>query len=245
MGKIIKELSEDQIIKKDYSVLTEMNQRLKNICEIYYISHTGLIYLKSLVPFAEKVILLNDPDMIKTYRGAVCLPNKIFEFKKNAKKSKLVTLQTNNAVEHGQTDSDLSLRIDIAVRNEPEIVRQENSFIQSKIIPMYYTKYFTITSNIDTNSLTFTRLSDDDVNDIVSSKMVEVIDKDLYIPITKHLLLDVKAGDAVYYTKLPYSNRMEPTFIEGDPDKTYIMFKNVNQFYTAYTIIACSNHIMG
>jgi len=245
MGK--KELSHDELVKKDYVYLTEMNQRLKNMCEIYYISHSGVIYLKSLIPFIEKVAILNDNNSLKIYRGALCLPNKIFEFKKNTKKNNLVVVQTNNFIDHGQSDnSEISLRINIAVRHEEEYIKQEPAFINTKIIPEYYTRYFEIIDKIGMNvdRLDFIPFTDEMVDDIVSGKLVEISRPDVYIPITKQLLLDIKKGDSVWYTKLPYSNRHEPTFVEGDPEKAYIMLKNSNKFYTAYTMFACSEHRM-
>ena len=55
-----KELTEADIQKKAYGALVNINQRLKNISEGYYISYENGIYLKSLVPFIETYIVLND-----------------------------------------------------------------------------------------------------------------------------------------------------------------------------------------
>jgi hypothetical protein len=237
MAKVPKVLSEDEIIKKEYSNFVEMNQYLKNICEIYYIGYNNIIYMKSLVPFIEKVAILNDKNMCSMYRGLLCLPNQIFEFKKEAKKSKLIVTQTENKIFLGQTENDeLQITLNRGVPQNNNDTPNEVPFIQSNIVGNFYKKYFEIVDKIGVDNISFISIDSDKVDDLVSSKLVEMINGESYIPITRHLLLDLKKDDDLAIAKLPYVDKTKI-------GKVYYLLRNTNEYYTAYTLFAAMNHL--
>jgi hypothetical protein len=239
MATQAKILSEDDILRKEYSDLVEMNQRLKNICEIYYIGYNGLIYVKSLVQFIEKLLVINDKDFCSKYRGLLCLPNKMFDFKKNAKKSKLIITQTEHNIYLGQSDDpQISLTLNRGIRQDDESISHESVFINEKIIPEFYKKYFEIIRNTDAAGLDFKELNSELVDELSSSKMVVYSENGMYIPLTKHLFLDIKKGDELDIAKVIYKDKGDKSF-----GKVYYMIRNTTEYYTAYTLVSCISNL--
>ena len=227
-----KELTEFDIIKKQFSKLEKINQRLKNICECYYIAYDGTIYVKSLVGFIEKLIRLNNPEEINRFYGCMILPNQFFDFSKKAKKSKLTINATNKGYYFGQDDSDeLTLMIN-TVNPDSEIDLQ---FIDLHIKPKMYKRLYEVYSNNEMYTLyedndKFNSLTNDEVDMIVNAKAIFLKFNGSDLTLTKHLILDIKKSDLVSIARVGYRK------IEDNMMRVFYMIKHECDIYTSYTI---------
>ena len=227
-----KELTEFDIIKKQYSKLEKINQRLKNIASIYYIAYDGTIYMKSLVSFVEKFIHLANPDDIDRFRGCMILPNQFFEFSKKAKKSKLTINATEKAYYFGQDDTDdISLTLNI-VNNEKDI---DKNYIDANIKPDMYKRFFEIYAKPDIYHIydddkEFHPFKDNEVENIAGAKPFFLTFNDSNLTITKHLLLDIKKDDKISIARIGYVP------IEDDMKRVVYMLKHECDIYDSYTI---------
>ena len=232
-----KDMTEFDILKKEYGALVNLNQRLKNVCEIYYIAYSNIIYMKSLVPFIEKIAILNDGDLLNNYKGILYLPNQLFDFTKNAKKTKLTITQTDSTIYLGQNDNDdVAISLKRGISPIKEVIEGEHLFVNDKILPEFYSRYFEIMQNVKADKLEYLALSESMVEDISSAKFIELYINDNYVPITKQLLLDIKKNDDVFIAEVPISDVNE--------NKMYYLLKNVNDIYTSYTLMSCIKNLL-
>lgn len=226
-----KELTEFDIIKKQYSNLEKINQRLKNICSGYYISYDGIIYMKSIVGFIEKVAHLCNPENIDRFKGCLILPNAFFEFSKKAKKTKLTINATEKGYYFGQNDND-ELSLEILIQNSNESIDQ--NYILTKIHPNMYKRFFEIN---DTNKYlifkdygNFIQLPSSDVETLISSNPLYISYDNTTITFTKHLMMDIKKDDLVGFCHVSYTD------IDSNSSRVFYMIKQQCELYDIYTI---------
>lgn len=223
-----KELTEEDIIKKQYSNLVNLNQRLKNISEGYYIAHDNTVYLKSLVPFIEKFIKLKDDIDYSYIKGSMIMPNAFFEFSKNAKKTKLISLRTENGLHFGQNDNE-ELQYDINILNSNELIDSE--YVNAQIKPKMYKRFFELTSDkyhqLDRLNI---ELSEDDVFDLTKARPVYLNAKGSLITLTKQLFLDIKKDDKISIQRMCYQN------IENQQYRVFYMIVQETNLYDCFTI---------
>lgn len=233
-----KELSEFEIYKKQYSELQKINQRLKNICSIYYIGHTGGIHMKSLVSFLEKVGTLNDPSKVDRFFGAMILPNEFFEFSKNAKKTKLtIDYSDPSQIVFGQDDNDeLKLVVHI-VNSDKEI---DENYMKAKIDPkMGYKRLNELNDPSKYNwipiktpdgevfpPVTSYTCSEQDVINLASGLPVFIKDDKVTLTLAKQMFLDIKKTDNIAIKWVCF------TVIEKG---SYRVFYNIQQDTDIYT----------
>lgn len=225
-------LTEAELHKKEYTVLVNLNQRLKNICECYYISHGNQIYVKSLVSFIEKIVILHN-DTCKSFslfKGGMIMPNAFFEFTKNAKKTKLTINPTLESVYLGQNDTDDNMyKINIVNSNLDE----DAKFIQSQIIPSMYKRFFSLADD------TYIKYDDcDEYFDITKDEITSLLNAEpIYLSIhekpltlTKQLVLDLKKDDNLAIARTCYQE------IEDNKKRVFYTLKHSTDLYTDYTI---------
>lgn len=226
-----KELSEFDILKKQYSNLEKINQRLKNVCSGYYIGYDGVIYMKSIVGFVEKIANLVNPESIEKFRGCLILPNKFFEFSKKAKKTKLTITATEKGYYFGQDDDD-DLQLEIPIQNPNKLIDQD--YITTKIKPTMYKRFFEITDEnryfIYEDSGKFTNFSSSDINLIASANPLYLSYQASNLTITKHLILDVKKTDLLGISRISYQK------IDHASNRVFYMLKQQCDLFDIYTI---------
>ena len=227
-----KELTESERYKKEYSTLVNINQRLKTISDCYYISHNNTIYMKSLVPFIEKTIVLHDDIMNEQslFNGAMIMPNAFFEFTKNAKKTKLTINPTLESIYLGQCDNtDISHKINI-VNIDPRI---DNDFLNSQIIPSMYKRFFTLSDNCYTkydDYDVYYDISKDDIEVLLDSEPVYISLYNAPLTLTKQLVLDLKKEDSLSIARTCFQK------IEETKKRVFYTIKHTTNMYTSYTI---------
>ena len=225
-----KELTEEEKFKKQYSELVKINQKLKNISEGYYISYDGNIYLKSLVPFIEKFIHLANPESINKLYGSMIMPNSLFDFTKNAKKTKLTILETESKIHFGQNDCD-ELQYTVNVVNDN--LQIDSDFIKAKIIPQMYKRFFTLNNDeyiqYEDNDI-FHPLSENEIEALSNSNVVYLEFNNTILTLTKQLFLDIKKDDKISIRRVCYKN------IDNGKYRVFYMFKQTTDLYDVYTI---------
>lgn len=234
MAKI---LTREDSLKKSFKKLEDINQRLKNISSCYYVHFDGVIYMKSLLKITETVVHLRYPETIEPYLGAMILPNRFFDFYKNAKKTKM-TIDEGDYPEEGgykfhfgQTnDRDLKFTMDIV--NNPS--HPKGSFIESMILPQMYKRFFGLNEDnytIYSDKDEFVPLLKEDVENLCNAKALFLNYKGMELTFTKNLFLDLKKDDSIAVSRCGY----QP--IEDDPNCLFIyMIKHDTELYTSYTI---------
>ena len=226
-----KELTEFDILKKQYSNLEKINQRLKNVCSGYYIGYDGIIYMKSIVGFVEKIAHLADPESIEKFKGCLILPNKFFEFSKKSKKTKLTITATEKGYYFGQDDTD-ELKLEIPIQNPIESIDQ--NYISTKIKPTMYKRFFEITDDekycVYEDSGKFTNLSLNDVEIIASANPLYINYQSSKLTITKHLMLDIKKTDLLGISRISYQK------IDQTSNRVFYMLKQECELFDTYTI---------
>lgn len=225
-----KELTREDILKKQYSNLVKINQRLKNISSGYYLAYDGTIYMNSLVSFVEKFIHLNDPECISEFLGTEVMPNAFFEFTKIAKKSKLTITETNKGFWFGQNDSDLTFELPIA--NSDKSV--DTTYCKEVISPAMYKRMWTLE-----NEEGYTKSKGQDFQELPKSCVEDLLSPNpVYIEITagnktlltKHILLDLKKDDVLLIAKFGEIP------IDKTSQRTFYMLKQITDIYTCYTL---------
>lgn len=226
-----KELTREDIVKKQYSALAKLNQRLKNISGGYYIGYDGCVYMQSIVGFVEKFIHLKNPEDIDIFKGYLIFPNKFFEFTKRAKKTKLTIEELDDKIIFGQNDDD-ELKIELR-RVSNEVIDTE--YIDKKVKPTMYKRFFNIKSEDYTlyeGCDDFMKLDDKLVEDIVCSKLATLIYKNGTLSLTKQLVLDIKKNESLSIAKVSYQMLEEKTQIK----RVMYLLKNECDLYDAYTL---------
>ena len=226
-----KELTEEELLKKDYSNLVKLNQKLKHICSGYYIGYDGKVYMKSLVSFIEKVIFLNEPEKYSRFYGMVIMPNAFFEFTKNAKKTKLVITQTQNAIHLGQDDND-ELTHTLNVANPSEEL--EEQYLREKIYPNMYKRYFKL--NDPELYVEFPdcgaphELSIESIKSIANANPVFLAYNDTVLTITKQLMMDIKKDDMINIYRICYQE------MENNKYRVFYTLEQNTDLYKCFTI---------
>lgn len=227
-----KELTEFDIIKKQFSKLEKLNQRLKNIASAYYIAYDGTVYMKSLVGFIEKFIRLKNPDDIDRFMGCMILPNEFFEFCKKSKKSKMTITSTVKAYYFGQ-DDDEDLKLTLNIVNQKKDI--DTQYIEANIKPKMYKRFFDIYSDtsgymIYDDHEEFHSFTDEEVKAIAGATPVFWKFNNTDLTVTKHLLLDIKKTDKLALARIGYLP------IENHMKRVMYMMKHTCELYDIYTI---------
>lgn len=228
-----KELSPEDLMKKQYSKLYELNQKMKLISAIYYISYSGVVYMQSLVPFVEKVIVPTDFDSISLFKGCLIKPNAFFAFGKQAKKSKLTISVTNTEITFGQNDNEeLLFTIPKGWNGE-----DDKEYVENTIKPNFYKRFFHVFGEsyvcyeeVVNGEAKFEPIADDHTEMIVKSKPYNLKFNGTTLTLTKHLMLDIKSGDELSLARLSY----QP--IENHQCRVFYQIKQITSIYTCYTL---------
>ena len=225
-----KELTEEDKLKKQYSELVKINQKLKNISSGYYISYDGMIYMKSLVPFVEKFIHLHNPEVINKIYGAMIMPNAFFDFTKKAKKTKLTILETESKIHFGQNDTD-ELVYTINIVNDDELI--DKDYIDAKIKPEMYKRFFELNSDkyiqYEDNNI-FHPLTEEEVKSMANASVVYLNFNNTTLTLTKQLFLDIKKTDNFSIRRVCYED------IGKGKARVFYMIKQSTELYDIYTI---------
>jgi len=223
-----KELTPEELFKKEYSNLVKLNQKLKNISEGYYMGHDGLVYMKSLVPFVEKVIVLHDPSLYSRFYGMMIMPNAFFEFTKKAKKTKLISTHTEKCIYLGQND-DESITHTLDVVNPSAEIDKE--YIKGIISHKMYKRYFELGSDqyiqCNENELCFT---EEEIENLCNANPFYLNLPDTTLTLTKQLMLDIKKDDNISISRTCYQ------VIEDGKRRVFYTLKQITDLYTCYTI---------
>ena len=235
MSVLISSLTDE--IKKEYTELVKLNQKLKLISSCYYISYSGMVYVKTLVNFTDVIVELKKPEVFHYMRGVMILPNKFFAFTKKAKKTKLdfssgYNKETDTMTYYfGQMD-DPELTCELSVVN----INEENDemYVRENIIPKMYKKLFILKDmeeyrleeNPSANILT-----DEEVQCIIDGHPLYSTTEELPSLITKHLCLDLKKGDLLQI----YKHGELPIY--GKCKKVYYIIAHSTDIYTSYTLL--------
>lgn len=225
-----KELTEEELFKKDYSSLVKLNQKLKNVSSAYYISHDGFVYMKSLVPFVEKVIQLHEPQKYFRFAGTMIMPNAFFEFTKKAKKTKLTVTQTENCIYLGQDDNEeVQCKINIVNTNNGI----DKQYVLTNIQPKMYKRYFKLNEdNIiqyeDSN--TEHPLTESEIESLCKANPIFLEFNGTTLTITKQLFLDIKKDDCISISRSHYQK------IEDGKLRVFYILKHITDLYTCYTL---------
>lgn len=224
-----KPLTEFDILKKQYSALVNLNDRLKYICSAYYIGYDGVVYLKSLVGFVEKIVRLHDADSLNRFFGCMVMPNALFEFKKKAKKTKLTIELKDNVYYFGQDDNEeLAHQLNLVNPNKD----YDEMFLEERIKPEMYKKFFSMNTDeyIPYPEEDFLMLSENDTTTLVESNPLFLHYNETELTITRHLFIDIKKNDLVGIRRLNYQN------IENNSKRVCYMIKLITDIYDGYTI---------
>ena len=214
-------------LKTQFKALKEINQRLKNICDVYYISQTGKIYMHSLVPFIEKIAELDTPEDISLYSSIMYLPNQLFEFTKVAKSTKLLASETSDSINLGQEDSEEHITLNKIYVPNPDSC--ESEIVSNVVIPQMYHQLQKILINL--HDYVFIDIGEEDTLDIINNQMISIADPSGYIALTKNLFPSIKKGDSLQYTILPMKD-------DRLKEKRYVLFKKKTSDMTIYTLCA-------
>ena len=221
-----------ELLKTQYKPLVKINQKLKNICDVYYISHKNVIFMHSLVDFVEKIGIVNEDIDISLYKGIMYLPNKFFEFTKEAKITKLTTKETNDTIDLGQTDDELSLTLNKLYIPNDNI--REDDIINVDIIPQMYSKIDLVLNNMD--KCLFKSINESAVLDIVKNRIVTIFDEEakILLSLSKNIFPSIKKEDSIQYAVLPIKD-------ENLKNKSYILYREYTEEISIYTLCAYLN----
>lgn len=201
---------------KQFTKLKDANQRLKYVSSIYAIDDQR-IYMKSLVPFIEKILVLNNDIDISGYNNLMILPNQFYDFYSKTKKK---SLEISYSLEE--------LGSVVFTDNETE-----NNYITNKIKNLSMTdldfyknpKLFQSISN-----LSFIPLSEEDMERL-KTLAVYINHENYQYTITKNIFPSLKKTDLIEYCIMDEKDK-------DNPAKQYIMFrKNIGIGYI-YTLTA-------
>lgn len=228
-----KELTEFDILKKQYSNLQKINQRIKNISSGYYIAHGGVIYLLSSVDFIEKVIVLNDPSLVDRFFGCMIMPNAFFDFTKNAKKTKLTIDAKDNEFIFGQNDND-EISYHLTIVNKDASI--DKDYLKVNLIPKMYKRFFEIKDAspdyvLYKNDNTFLCLTSEQQELILSAKPVYMNFNHTTLTLTKQLIGDIKKSDGhVSIARVGYKP------IDEHLQRVFYVLKQDTDIYECYTL---------
>lgn len=210
---------DDKILKTQFNKLKDINQKLKLESDLYYIDRNKMIYLNSLVPFIEKVAILNDDIDIESYDDGLVLPNAFYEFYSKAKKTTMkISKETGQVIFDDKEKSDSYY---VLHKVEPEKVPFKN----------FYTRLDIILHFIDSTEDGFIDLDEEDNESIINSQpyFMDIYEGNTMV-VTKNVFLSIKKGDQVSYKKLG-------KIIKGK-DSYYVLFRHRTSLMDIYILTA-------
>jgi len=220
----------EEPLKAQYRTLKEINQKLKLISDVYYISFNNRIYLHSNVDFIEKIAVLNNDVNLFGYSGIMYLPNELFMFNKDAKIGKLTITELQSSIILGQIENDeIQIKLNKIYIQNNELKEEDN--VNFNIIPKMYSKFHNYFDII--NSLDFNIIDEESILGMTKNSMVTIADNRGVITLSKNLFSTLKKEDKLYYAILPKE-------IENE-NKMYVVYKEENSFISIYTLCAYLN----
>ena len=217
-------------LKSQYKILKDINQKLKCISDVYYISFENTIYLHSNVDFIEKICIINKDIDISCYSGIMYLPNELFIFTKEAKITKLTTTELQSSIILGQLEKeDVQIKLNRVYIPNDEIKEEDN--IKVNIIPKMYSKFHNYFNNI--NELYFDVIDNVTISSIIKNNVITINDNDRVFSISKNLFSSLKKEDKLYYSILPKEVESE--------NKMYVVYKEETDIMSIYTLCAYLN----
>lgn len=231
-----KELTREDRIKKQYSELVKLNQRLKNISSCYYIHSDGMVYMKALVPFTEVVIRLRYPEKIDLFTGAMILPNEFFQFTKDAKKTKMNIKEYEEdgtkKFLFGQSD-DTELEYTLNIVNQDSFDSFEGKkFLHDQIIPKMYKRYFELESDLyiqcEDKDVNY-KFTEEDTDGLAKSSVMFLDFNGTQLTITRNLFLDLKKGDKLSISRNCYQK------VEKNLCRMFYIISHETDIYNSYT----------
>lgn len=232
-GKV---LTREDKLRKAYNDLYNLNQRLKNISSLYYISYNGLVYLKATVTFTEVFIKLRYPEKLELFHGCAITPNDFFQFGKKLKKAKLKIEEKGD--EEGyryylyQEDCP-ELNYTIHMLNP--LADNENNYLKEKIIPKFYKRIFEIQdeTKYELYDYPYYPLDVEQVEDLYSSKAINItLPSGDYIELTRNLFLDLKKGDYIQLARVA----RQPIEFEDNQWRVLFLIEHDTDLYNSYTL---------
>lgn len=231
-----RELTQLDKWKKSYSQLIKINQKMRYISSGYYIDYDGVIYMESLVPFLETVVTLHEPDKVRDFFGCMVMPNALFDFSKQAKKTKL-TIAKEDGDDNmgprflfGQTDNDTITHVLNIVNPIHDITYASNNLLDKM-----YKRFFTNSKTHPeftqySDSETFENLPMEMVKKLYNSEAVYYEYNNTVLTFTKHLILDIKKDDQLAIARMGFEH------IEKDQFRVYYRLKHTTDLYTSITL---------
>lgn len=219
------QLTRDKCLAKAYNRLYNLNQRLKNISSIYYFGD-GVIYMKSLVPFVESFLELRYPDHYADFNGGIVLPNALFNFGKNAKKSKMSITEINDKEGHRFLfeEGEFNYTLNISPQHMEDLKKD-----------LKYKRIFDIQdeSKYDVFESDYYPLDVSQVDDLCDRQYIEVtLPTGDLIPLTRHLFLDIKKGDYIQIAKVARQTISK----EKNEYRLFFLINHDTDLYTKYTL---------
>lgn len=221
-------LTREEKLKKAYTDLYNLNQKLKNISSLYYIGEDGNVYLKSLVPFLESFVKLRYPEKYTFFQRGIIPPNQFFNFGKKLKKTKLIIREIDDeeGKRFGFVEEDTGNAFSLNLLSlDIETIKQKLGY--KRIFELENSeKYETFESNSYS-------LTSEQIESLINGNYVEVklLSGDL-LALTKHLFLDIKKGDTIQISKIA-----RQMIDEGKNEcRLFFLITRDTDLYTSYTI---------
>lgn len=212
--------------KKQFSNLYELNQRLKHISDVYYISHDNRLFMHSNIDFIEKYGFIKSD--VSAFHGCMILPNKLFEFGKGLKKSKLKIYKFIDKYQFEDQDG-VMLDINRIIQNNEIDKSREEDYIRKDLIPKLYKKFFELFPDMDfVNNPNFVNIGEEMVMKLVEPDAVTIKNGSMNYIITKNLFFDIKKEDEV---SILFN-------VHHTDYKIYNIFKQDTSIYDLYTLTA-------
>lgn len=221
-------LTREEKLKKAYTDLYKLNQKLKNISSLYYIGEDGNVYMKSLVPFLESFVKLRYPEKYEFFQRGIILPNKFFNFGKKLKKSKLIIREIDDeeGKRFGFVEDDTGNAFNLNLLSlDIETIKRKLEY--KRIFELEdKSKYEIFENNIYS-------LEDEQIENLFDGKYVEAtLPTGDLVALTKHLFLDIKKGDTIQISKVA----RQAIDTKKKEYRVFFLITRNTDLYTSYTI---------
>lgn len=191
----MRQLTKEEVLRKSFSKLYDLNQKLKNISSIYYFGD-GVVYMKSLVPFIESFAELRYPDRYVDFNGGIIMPNELFQFGKRIKKSKVIISEVRDKEGHRYELEEGGYHHTINIV-QFEMEELKNYLGYKRIFEIQDKKKYEVFES------DYFPLDVSQIEDICKRKYIEVtLPSGDLIPLTRHLFLDIQPTDYIQIARV-------------------------------------------
>jgi hypothetical protein len=211
------------------SKLKSINMDLKGHADIYVINNNGIILINSSFDNVDKFAILNDGDLIDSYRELLLDNVNVTSFCNKVRKTKATVYEKDHKFYIEDEGKDAKLEANrIDMYDDNFIIRKfyKKLFIEKDFIDICHNIY----------RIPFTYISNDIIEDIINKQLVELNDRDYNMCITKALF-----GNLNHITRIGYyilEDIKEPDYSE----KFYVLFKQDVPDCSIYTLAAFVNY---